>query len=256
MSKENATLLRSQNSTIKFEDGTPIKYLAPNKSYNMLGVHINPMLDFRDHLKHITSDRRKLAKVLTKRLLSPNRKKLVIKQLLKSNYHATHLGIFTDKQLEKIDTILDKAARNALEITPSFPTKAIHGPTKKMGLGYAPMKDRANQMGIEHITEIINEPTDKGYIAYIHTTRVANTYHHRPKEAYEATQARLLTLRVLSYLRSIPGAELEHIQNLQTPYQKAITIRSVSKDVDMSRASRRHIPKNLSTEDYSRQLRT
>jgi hypothetical protein len=58
-------------------------------------------------------------------------------------------------------------------------------------------------MGIEHITEIINKPTDRGYIVYAHTTRVANTHHHWPKEAHEATQARLPTLRVLSYLRNI-----------------------------------------------------
>jgi hypothetical protein len=109
----------------------------------MLGVHINPMLDFRDHLKHITTDIRKLAKVLTKRLLSPNRRKLVIDQLLKSKYHAIHLGIFTDKQLQTIDNILNKAARNALGLIPSFPSEAIHKSTKEMGLGYAPMKDRA-----------------------------------------------------------------------------------------------------------------
>jgi hypothetical protein len=102
----------------------------------------------------------------------------VIEQLLKSNYHATHLGIFTDKQLETIDKILNKAARNALGLTPSFPTEAIHIPTKEMGLGYAPMKDRASRMGIKHITEIINKPTNREYIAYAHTTRVANTYHH------------------------------------------------------------------------------
>ncbi len=89
----------------------------------MLGVHINPMLDFRDNLKHITIDIRKLAKALAKRLLSPNRKKLVIKQLLKSKYHATHLGVFTDKQLEQVDKILNKAARNALGLTPSFPRR-------------------------------------------------------------------------------------------------------------------------------------
>jgi hypothetical protein len=111
-SKENTNLLRSQISTIKIEDGTLIKYLPPNKSYKMLGVHINPVLDFRDHLKHIRVDIRKLAKPLTKRLLSPNRKKLVIEQPLKSIYHATHLGIFTVKQLETIDKILNKAARN------------------------------------------------------------------------------------------------------------------------------------------------
>jgi hypothetical protein len=69
VSKENTNLLRSQISTIIFEDCTPIKYLPPNKSYKTLGVHINPMPDFRDHVKHITTDIRKMAKVLTKRLL-------------------------------------------------------------------------------------------------------------------------------------------------------------------------------------------
>ena len=99
MSKENTHLLLSQIFTIKFEDGTPIKYLPPNKPYMMLGVHVNPMLDFRDHLKHITIDTRKLAKALEKRLLSLNRNKLVIEQLLNYKYHATHLGIFTYKKL-------------------------------------------------------------------------------------------------------------------------------------------------------------
>ena len=70
---------------------------TPNKSYKMLGVHIHPMLDFRYHLKHITADIRKLAKALTRKLLSLNRKKQVIDQLLKSKYYATHLGIFTEK---------------------------------------------------------------------------------------------------------------------------------------------------------------
>jgi hypothetical protein len=89
--------------------------------------------------------------------------------------------------------------------------EAIHRPTKEVGLEYAPLKDRATRMGIEHITEIINKPTNRGYITYAHTTIVANTYHHWPKEAHEATQARLPTLRVLSYLRNILGGELEHI---------------------------------------------
>ena len=61
------------------------------------------MLEFRDHLKRITVDIGKLAKALTKRLLPPNHKKLVIEQLLKSEYNTTHLGIFTDKQIETID---------------------------------------------------------------------------------------------------------------------------------------------------------
>ena len=93
------------------------------------------MLDFKDHLKHITTEVRKLARVLTKRRISPNRKQLVIDQLLTPKYHATHLGIFTDSQLNTIDKILNKAARDAMGLTPSFPTKAIHRPAKEMGLG-------------------------------------------------------------------------------------------------------------------------
>jgi hypothetical protein len=125
-----------------------------------------------------------------------------------------------------------------------------------MGLGYAPMKDRATQMGIEHITEILDKPaTDRGYIAYAHTTRVANTYHHWPKEANEATQARLPTLRVLSYIRNIPGTGLENIQNVQSPNHIATSIREASEATDQHRAvQRQHIPKNLQSKDYARQL--
>ena len=78
MSKANTNILTNQINTSKFEDGTNIRYLPPNKSYKMLGVQINLMLDFRNHLKHITTEVRKLARVLTKRRLFPNRKQLVI----------------------------------------------------------------------------------------------------------------------------------------------------------------------------------
>jgi hypothetical protein len=112
-------------------------------------------------------------------------------------------------------------------------------------------------MGIEHVTKVINKPTDRGCIAYAHTEWIANTYHHWPKEAHEATQARLPTLRVLSYIRNIPGAELERIHYIQTPNQIAITIRAASEEVDRNIATQRqHIPKNLQTKDYTREVRT
>jgi len=116
--------------------------------------------------------------VLTKRRLSPNRKQLVIDQLLKFKYNADHLGIFTDTQLNTIDKIINKAARNALGLTSSFPTEAIHRPMKEMGLGYAPLKHKATQMGIDHLMDTLNKPTDRGYLAYAHTSRVATTYQH------------------------------------------------------------------------------
>jgi hypothetical protein len=63
----------------------------------MLGVHINTLLDFREHHAHIIKDVRKLAKALTKRKLSPPYKRLVIEHLLKSKFHAKHLGVFNDR---------------------------------------------------------------------------------------------------------------------------------------------------------------
>jgi hypothetical protein len=55
-------------------------------------------------------------------------------------------------------------------------------------------------MIIEELMDILNIPTNRGYLAYAHTYRVATTYQHWPKEAYEANQAKLPTLRVLSYV--------------------------------------------------------
>ncbi len=61
LTQKHQSILQEQIHTITFLDGTHIKYLPPNKSYKMLGVHINPMLDFREHFLYITKDVRKLA---------------------------------------------------------------------------------------------------------------------------------------------------------------------------------------------------
>ena len=87
----------------------------------MLGVHISPMLDFREHFLHITKDVKKQAKTLAKRKLSPSLKSLVIEQLLKFKYRATHLGVFNERQLTTIDGILNKAMRQAIGLLPNFP---------------------------------------------------------------------------------------------------------------------------------------
>ncbi len=79
----------------------------------MLGVHINTVLDFKEHLAHSTKDVRLIAKALARRNLSPPYKTLIIEQLFKSKYHATHLRVFTDPQLTEIDRILNKALRLA-----------------------------------------------------------------------------------------------------------------------------------------------
>jgi chromosome segregation and condensation protein ScpB len=66
-------------------------------------------------------------------------------------------------------------------------------------------------MDIEHNTEVLNKHTERGYIAFAHATIVASVYQHLPKQSHEANQAKLPTLRILSYIQTIPRAELEHI---------------------------------------------
>jgi hypothetical protein len=84
-----------------------------------------------------------------------------------------------------------------------------------MGLGYPPLKDKATQMGIEHITVALNKPTDRGYIVFAQVHKVARKYQHSPKEAHEANQAKLPTIRILSHIQNIPGAELESMPKIQ-----------------------------------------
>ncbi len=138
----------------------------------MLGVHINPMLDFQEHFLYITKDVRKLAKTLAKRNLSPILKTIAIEQLLKSKYHATHLGVFNERQLATIDGILNKALRQALGLLPNFPTEGVQRPSKEAGLGLPPMKHRATHMGIEHLTRVLDKDSERGFTAHAHTLRL------------------------------------------------------------------------------------
>jgi hypothetical protein len=112
----------------------------------MLGVHINPIRDFREHFIHITKDVRKLAKGLTNRKLNSPHKTRVVEQLRKSKYHATHLGVFNYRQLTTIDGILNKAMRQAIGLLPNFPTGGVQRLQKEMGLGLPSIKDRATQI--------------------------------------------------------------------------------------------------------------
>jgi len=127
----------------------------------MLLVHINPMLDFREHFHQFTKDVKKLAKALAKRKLSPPLRTLAIEQLLKSKYYATHLGVFNERQLTSIDRILNKAMRQAIGLLPNLPSEEVQRPLKEAGLGLFPMRDKATQMGIEHLTRVMNKDTKR-----------------------------------------------------------------------------------------------
>ena len=87
---------------------------------------------------------------------------------------------------------------NAFRLTSSFPTEAIHRPTKELGLGDEPLKDRATQMGIDHIPKILKTTTERVHIAFAHVTRTATGFQHKLKEAHETNPAKIPTLRILS----------------------------------------------------------
>jgi hypothetical protein len=53
---------------------------------------------------------------------------VAIEELLKYIYHATHLGVFNERQLTTIDGILNKAMRQALGLFPNFPTEGVQRP--------------------------------------------------------------------------------------------------------------------------------
>ncbi len=127
----------------------------------MLGVHINPMLDFREHFLHITKDVKKLAKALAKCKLSPPLKSIAIEQLLKSKYYATYFEVFNARQLTTIDGILKKAMRQALGLLPNFPTEGVQRPLKETDLSLSLMIDRATKIGIEHLIRDINKVTER-----------------------------------------------------------------------------------------------
>ena len=85
LKNKNLTILQEQSNTITFPDGSHIKYLLPNKSYKMIGVHINIVLDFTEHHTYITKDVRKLAKALAKHKLSPIHKTTVVEHQIPRN---------------------------------------------------------------------------------------------------------------------------------------------------------------------------
>jgi len=112
------------------------------------------------------------------RTTSPSLKTLVIEQLLKSKYHATHLGVFNDRQLAEIDGILNRALIQATGLLSDFPTEGVQRPPKEMSLGLLSVRDRATQMGIEPLINTMNKDTERGFLAHSHTLRILTQFNH------------------------------------------------------------------------------
>jgi len=57
-------------------------------------------------------------------------------------------------------------------LLPNFPIEGVQRPLKEMGIGLASIRDRATQMGMEHLVRTMNKDTDMGYLAHVHNLRL------------------------------------------------------------------------------------
>jgi len=197
------------------------------------------MLDFREHFHHITKDVEKLAKALAKRKLSPPLKTLAIEQLLKFKYHATPIGAFNERQLITIDGILNKAMRQTIGLLPNFPTEGVQRPLKEVGLGLSPMRDKATQMGIEHLTCVMNKDTERVFTANAHVHHLLSQFNHWSHETLESNPLKLPTFRILRLASTIPGLKFNRLPSLHQENDITTNIRESSKAVDNTRYERR-----------------
>ena len=239
VAKDNLHILRSRLNAIKLTDdpnGPRLKFLPPNKSYKMLGVHINPLLDFKEHHRYITKDVRKIAAQLKRRTLSPARKQLVVEQLLKSKFHAVHLGILPDLLMKQIDQLLNAATRAAHRLTPSHPTECIYAPLEGFGLNRQSITDKSLQQGTKHLCKMLNRPGDRGTIAYQHVLALSRKYLRWPAESFDHRATNYPTLRLLSRAYSIPTLEFTGIPRLHLTNPIADTLRKASRRIDTIRA--------------------
>jgi len=204
------------------------------------------MLDFRENLLHITKDVEKLTTSLANRKLSPFLKTLAVEQLLKSKYRATYLGVFNERQLTTIDGILNKAMRQAIGLLPNFPTEGVQRSLKQADLGLPPMRDRAIQMGIEHLTRIMNKNTERGFTAHAHVHRLLSQFNRWPHEALESNPLQLHKLRIIRHASTITGLEFDRLPPLHQDNAVCTSIREASRAVDNPRQemrAARHTPR-------------
>ncbi len=143
--------------------------------------------------------------------------------------------MFNDRQLTTIYGILNKAIRQAIGLLPNFPAEGVQRPLKEAGLGLSPMRDRAAQMGIEHLTRVMNKDTERGITAHAHVYRLLSQLNHWPHEALESNPQNLPTLGILRLASAKPGLGFDRFTSLQHENYIATSIRESSKAVDNTR---------------------
>jgi hypothetical protein len=127
---------------------------------------------------------------------------------------------------------------------------------KEAGIGLPPMRDRATQMGIEHLTRVMNKDTERGFTAHAHVHRLLSQFNHWPQEALESNPLKLPTLRILRLASNIPGLEYDRVPPLHYDDVIPTSIREASRAIDNARQEKRtSLQGQLGTKEYDKMVR-
>ena len=121
-----------------------------------------------------------------------------------------------------------------------------------MGLGLPSVRDRATQMGIEHLLNIMNKDSERGYLAYSHIHRILTQFKHWPTEALDSNPLKISTLRVLRPAST--NLHLDNIPPLIRDNDIAASIRIASKATD-DQQKRHVIQCAMGTKEYDTLVR-
>jgi hypothetical protein len=111
-------------------------------------------------------------------------------------------------------------------------------------------------MGIEHLTRVMNNNTERGFTAHAHVHHLLSQYNHWPHEALESNPLKLPTLRILRLASTIPGLEYYRLPPLHHDSNLSTSIREASRAVDNSRQERHTtLQGQVGTKEYDKMVR-
>jgi hypothetical protein len=87
--------------------------------------------------------------------------------------------------------------------------EGVQQPPKEMGLALPSVRDRATQMGIEHLICNMSKNMERGNLAHSHALRILAQFNHWPSEALESNPLKLSTLRIIRLASTIKSLELD-----------------------------------------------
>ena len=116
--------------------------------------------------------------------------------------------------------------RQAIGLLPNFPTEGVQRPLKELGLGLPSIRERATQMGAEHLATTTNKDTERLYLAHAHTLRLLIQFGHWPTEALESNPLKLPTLRILRLASTIRDFAMDYLPSLQLENKIATSLRN------------------------------